>query len=210
MENERKYFLINLLIQKDQDLTKNTINLKNIQNINKLANLLINIYSYKISREDAKIYTLIQKLSEITVLYNKMNENKDEYLEDNAFKKLFIDPFIESWNKIKDKCIKYKCNALKNGKEEGKPLDLSIDSALSYFLVDIGEQDGGMFLASAYENLIDWQNKLINLIIERNKENGILNIYIPQLVFLHLPHCEPQSQELRTRHTTHHTASTFQ
>ena len=181
MENERKYFLINLLIQKDQDLTKNTINLKNIQNINKLANLLINIYSYKISREDAKIYTLIQKLSEITILYNKMNENKDEYLEDNAFKKIFIDPFIESWNKIKDKCIKYKCNALKNGKEEGKPLDLSIDSALSYFLVDIGEQDGGMFLASAYENLIDWQNKLINLIIERNKENGILNIYIPQL-----------------------------
>jgi len=49
-------------------------------------------------------------------------------------------------------------------------------------LVDTGDSDGGIFLASAYEHLIEWQNKIINLIKEQNKNNeGILSIYLPQL-----------------------------
>ena len=93
-------------------------------------------------------------------------------------KKNFVFPFIETWNQIKDKAIQYKCMILKNEKEEKKPLDFTLETILSYFLVDIGEQDGGMFLASAYEHLISWQNEIIHLIIEKNKDNGILNSYI--------------------------------
>ena len=38
-----------------------------------------------------------------------------------------------------------------------------------------------MFLASAYENFIGWQNGIINLIIENSKRNGILNSYSAKL-----------------------------
>ena len=70
---------------------------------------------------------------------------------------------------------------LKHGDVKGKPLDMNIDNNLSYFLVDRGDEDGGIFLASAYEHLIEWQDKIINIIIEKNKNDGILNYYIPQL-----------------------------
>ena len=180
-ENADKYFLINLLLQKEQEITKNAINLNNIQNLNKLGNILINIYSYKISRDEAKNFKLSQKLGEITSLYNQMNQEKNKPLSEKDFQKKYIDPFIESWDKIKDKCIQYRCTILKNEKGVGKPLDINMDSKLSYFLVDTGDQDGGIFLASAYEHLIEWQNKIINIIIERNKNKGMLNMYIPQL-----------------------------
>ena len=179
-ENEKKYFLINLLIKKDQEITKDAINLKSIESLNKLGNILINIFSYKISREEAKIVKFNDKLPEIYNLYNKM-DNLDEIKNEDDFKKKLIAPFLESWDNVKSKSIQYKCMILKNGKQFGVPLDINMDNYLSNFLVDVGEQDGGIFLASAYEHLIEWQNKLINLIIEQNKENGILNSYIPQL-----------------------------
>ena len=58
---------------------------------------------------------------------------------------------------------------------------MNIEKCLSYFLVDIGDKDGGMFLASAYLNFIDWQNKFLNDIISKNKIKGILNSYISQI-----------------------------
>ena len=180
-ENE-KYFLINLLINKNQDITKDALNLKHIVNLNKLGNLLIKIFSYKISREEAKTATLKDKLPEIINLYKKLYNSKsqnEQGIED--FKNEFINPFLKSWEQIKSKAVQYKCMLLKHGNEEGKPLDLNLDNSLSYFLVDIGDKDGGIFLASAYEHLIEWQNRIINIIIEKYKNNGIFNYYIPQL-----------------------------
>ena len=58
---------------------------------------------------------------------------------------------------------------------------MNVNLSLNYFLVDDGESNGGMFLAAAYEKMIDWQNSLLNLIIEKNNINGILNEYISQL-----------------------------
>ena len=180
-KNEQKYFLTHLLINKDQEITKDTINLKHIENLNNLGNILINIFSYKISRDEAKKVKLNQKLSEINELYNKINQDQVELSDEDKFKQTYIEPFIKSWDQIKSKSVQYKCIVLRNGNIEGKPLDISIDSKLSYFLADIGDQDGGIFLASAYEHLIEWQNRIINIIIEKNKNNGILNSYIPQL-----------------------------
>ena len=98
-------------------------------------------------------------------LYNKM-DNLDEIKNEDDFKKKLIAPFLESWDNVKSKSIQYKCMILKNGNQLGVPLDMNIDNNLCYFLVDVGDQDGGIFLASAYEHLIEWQNKIINLIID--------------------------------------------
>ena len=48
-DNKKKYALINLLINKDIEVTKNAIKMKNLISINKLTNLLLNIYSYKMN-----------------------------------------------------------------------------------------------------------------------------------------------------------------
>ena len=174
-ENRDKYFLINLLLQKDEEMTKDTLNLKAIENLNKLGNILINIFSYKISREDAIKVTLSEKLEEITSLYSRIEQNENYKKEE--FIKTFIEPFIQSWNKIKYKSIKYKCHDLNNK----QPFDMKLENNLSNFLTDNGDEDGGMFLASAYENLINWQNKIINIIIEKNKKEGIHNSYVSQI-----------------------------
>ena len=62
-----------------------------------------------------------------------------------------------------------------------KPLDMNIDNALCYFLVDDGDKEGGMFLAAAYQNYIIWQNNFINEIISKNDIKGILNSYVSKL-----------------------------
>ena len=53
-ENEDNYFIINTLIKREDDFTKDVMNMKNLININKLSNTLLTIYSFKISREDGK------------------------------------------------------------------------------------------------------------------------------------------------------------
>ena len=165
------------MVKKEQEITKDAINLKNVENLNKLGNTLINIFSYKISRDDAKNVKLNDKIVEINSLYNQMNQN--ELSNDEDFKKEFIEPFLKSWEQLKKKSVQYKCIVLRD--EKAGPLDMDINNNLAYFLVDIGDQDGGIFLASAYEHLIEWQDRIINLIIEKNKDNGLLNSYIPQL-----------------------------
>ena len=180
-ENENKYFLINLLIKKEQDMTKDALNIKSIESINNLENLLINIFSYKISRDEAKKQKLKDKLDYIYESYIKMDDQEEQQKSEDDFKKELIEPFFKSWDNIKSKSIQYKCMILKNEKGEIKPLDMNEDNDLSYFLLDKGDNGGGMYLASAYDHLIEWQDKIINIIIEKNKESGILNSYIPQL-----------------------------
>ena len=101
-ENEEKYALINMLINEDEDLIKNARKLKNLIPINNLSNILLDIYSYKISRDEAKTKTLRNEI-----------KNIEEILKDNEpFDKTFVSPMIESWDKIKEKCIQYKCRNL--------------------------------------------------------------------------------------------------
>ena len=173
-DNIRKYALINLLINKENNLTKNAICLKCLNNINKFANLLLNIYSYKISRDDAKIRKLTDELQ---FIMNNYNEIYNSSINDkNAFINKYINPFIQSWNQIKDKLLEY------NGRIIGdRPLEISINNPVSNFLVDDGDKYGGLFLASAYENMIEWQNQFIDVIISKNNRSGILNNYIYQL-----------------------------
>ena len=153
------------------------MNMKNLANINKLSNLLLKIYSYKISREDAKSKKLKNELSKILDDYKKINNDQ---ITEEIFCDEYIAPFINSWNQIKDKAVQYKCKVLRDINNGEKPLDITDESLLCYFLIDDGEKNG-LFLASAYEQFIEWQNGFIDDIISQNKLSGILNSYVPQL-----------------------------
>ena len=179
LENKKKYALTNILINKNLDINKGAIKMKYLNNINKLGNLLLNMYSFKISREKGKNTTLKKELNEIIEIYNEINSLKIN--DEEEFIKEYITPFLESWKEIKDKSIQYKCKLLVNFENGEKSKDLSLESPLCFFLVDDGDQDGGMFLASAYQNFIEWQNKFINDIISKNSIKGILNSYVPKL-----------------------------
>ena len=178
-ENKNKYALINALINIDSDLIKNAKKMKYLKHINKLANLLLNIYSYKISRENAKVKTLQEELSNII---NNLNEiNKQKQWTEQAFIDEYVVPFKKSWDEIKNKSVQYKCRILRDLDRGEKPLDIDINNTLNYFLVDDGDKEGGMFLASAYSNFIEWQDQFIDDIISKNNMTGILNSYVSQL-----------------------------
>ena len=175
-ENENKYFLINTLIKKEDDLTQNVINMKSLSNINKLSNTLLNIYSYKISRDDGKNLKLKDQIDNIIESYNEMNPIKID--RPNIFIEEYIEPFIKSWDMIKSKSVQYKCRLLRDLEAGQQPLDMTIDLPLCFFLVDDGDKDGGMFLASAYQHFIDCQNNFIDIIIGNNRLKGIHNIVV--------------------------------
>ena len=178
-ENKNKYALINILINKDSELTKNAKNMKSLFAINKLVNLLLAIYSYKISREDSKLKKLDEEIPNIISIYNEMNTIK---INDNeSFISEYISPFIQSWNEIKSKSVQYKCRVLRDLEKGEKPYEMKIDNLLCDFLVDDGDKEGGMFLAAAYQYLIESQNTFIDNIISKNNIKGILNSYVSQL-----------------------------
>ena len=177
-ENENKYILINTLIKKDEDFTHDLINMKNLSNINKLSNILLSIYSFKISREDGKRFIFKNQLDHIIEIYNEINPDK---IKEEDFIKNYFEPFIKSWDLIKSKSVQYQCKILRDLEKGEVPLDMNIDLPLCYFLVDDGDMDGGMFLASAYQHFIEWQNNFIDIIISNSKIKGIHNSYISQL-----------------------------
>ena len=178
-ENEKNYPLINLLLRKDEDLTQNAINMKSLENLNKLSNLLIKIYSFNISREDAKEKIFKKEWGDIIDKYNNINK-KMIFNNEAEFEKEYVKPFIQSWDIIKKKCIQYKCKILGENKKQ-QYLNMDANLPICFFLVDNGDIDGGMYLASAYQHLIEWQNAFLDLIISQNGLNGILNSYISQL-----------------------------
>ena len=178
-ENEKNYPLINLLLRKDEDLTQNAINMKSLENLNKLSNLLIKIYSFNISREDAKEKIFKKEWGDIIDKYNNINK-KMIFNNEAEFEKEYVKPFIQSWDIIKKKCIQYKCKILGENKKQ-QYLNMDANLPICFFLVDNGDIDGGMYLASGYQHLIEWQNAFLDLIISQNGLNGILNSYISQL-----------------------------
>ena len=174
--DQKKYVLINSLL--NQDLINDIKKLNCLNSINNLTNILLKKYNSKISRENAKKILFRDEIKEITYFYNyTISEN---YLQISQFEKYFVKPFFDSWEIIKTESVRYKCIDLYLGKAEN-PLDMNKNLTLNYFLVDDGEIDGGIFLASAYEKMINLQNNFINLIISKNEIDGPLNKYISQL-----------------------------
>ena len=122
---------------------------------NEFTNFMVENYSFKISRDDAK---------------KKILQN-EEIFDNEEFKKKFT-KFIKAWREIKDYAIKYQC------RPEMPVKNLSSEDPLIYFLNDDGELGYGMYLAAACQNFISWQNSFLQPIIDVNTSNGILFSYI--------------------------------
>jgi hypothetical protein len=119
---------------------------------------MVDNYSFKISRDDAK----------------KRELSKEEIYQNDAYKKKFNN-FIKSWNEIKSEAIKYQC------RPEMPVKSLNANDKLIYFLNDNGELLFGMYLAAACQNFIEWQNTFLLPIVEINAFNGILHHYVDNI-----------------------------
>ena len=121
---------------------------------------------------------LIDEIQKIVEKYNNINNTN---INEDEFNSYSISSFIQSWDVIKKNSVQYKCRVLRDLDKGQKPYDMKLDNLLCDFLVDDGDKEGGMFLAAAYQFLIEAQNTFINNIISKNDINGVLNSYIGQL-----------------------------
>ena len=150
---EQIYPLLNYYIIEDKNDQQKYYNLlKYLPDFNKFVNLMIDKYSYKITREEA----------------SRIELRKEEIYNDFEFKNIF-NKFILSWNKIKTYAIKYKSYS------EMPSINLCERNTLNCFLNDEQTIYGGMYIASALENFISWQNKIIDELIEKFKINENLS-----------------------------------
>ena len=132
--------------------------MKYLPEFNDFTNYILDYYSFKVSRDDAK-----KKILE-----------KEEIFDDPNFKTRF-NRFIDAWYCIKDDAIKYKC------RPEMPIKKLSRSDKLINFLNDDGELQGGMYIAAACQNFITWQNSFLQPIIDSVRYNGILHYYVNNL-----------------------------
>ena len=125
---------------------------------NEFVNYMVDYYSFKISRDDAKK----------RVLANEPIVKELDF--DNKFK-----GFIGAWNEIKPNATKYIC------RDQMPVKDLSKNDKLIYFLNDEGELGNGMYLSAGCQKFIEWQNNFLQPIVNANEVNGILYHYVDNM-----------------------------
>ena len=145
-----EYPVLNSIV--NNELFEKLKKLRCISLINPFVNQMINKYSFQISRNDAK-----EKIIDDT------DTTSNEYYE-----------FQKGWAIIQNDANQYGCHQL-------PPLDdLFKIKNLNYYLNDNMELSGGMYIASAYDRMINWQNELLNSIalkegrISNNEKNMIM------------------------------------
>ena len=151
-----KYCLLNQILIRNEEYRL----IDNILNINKLVDILYKKYNNKIEREQAKEKPILECFE----------QNEREEIINKVLK-----PYINSWDKIKSKCTRYLC------RPNMPVLNLTTSHKLNYFLPDDGELGGGMYLASAYSNIINWQNSFIEIIKDSIGPDSILSPFLYQL-----------------------------
>ena len=154
MNSKEKYPLISQILSNNQDIHK----LKHLIPFKEFTNYMIDSYSFKISRDDAK-----KRILKDEPITKELDFN-------NKFKE-----FIGAWNEIKDNATKYLC------REEMPVKSLSINDKLIYFLIDDGELCNGMYLAAAFQKFIEWQNAFLEPIVNANDVSGILHHYVDNI-----------------------------
>ena len=151
---QKKYPVLSYYIREDNP---EKFLIKYLPEFNNFCNYMIDYYSYKISREDAtkKILT-----TEEIYIHNKQNF-KEKF---NTFKNI--------WKELRPYATKYGC------RDEMKPIDLTEDLPIAYFLNDNGDIGKGMYIAAAYENFIEWQNNFLDSLIENTGQSKNLKKYV--------------------------------
>ena len=131
--------------------------LENFHLINPFVTFMLDKYSNKISREEAKKRTIKGEL-----------ENNEE------MKKLF-EKFKKGWKNIYKNLSNYDC---------ADPLpekNITEDDCLAYCLNDNLENDYGKYIATAYKDFITYQNEFLKPLIENNSNNEYLYPYSNQI-----------------------------
>lgn len=159
MENQYKMYpvLSNYLSKKDAVRL-----LPNLIKINKFANAMLNKYSYKIDRVEAKKQ----------IIRSAISENKD--LNDESYNQ-FEEGWNEMINEMDEGIIKYKC------RPEMKKMVLTREHPLSYTLNDDDEIGFGMYLAALYQYFAELQNSFLKSICEFLGESGPLHFFRSQI-----------------------------
>ena len=148
-----KYPVLINYINAIQDKSVNILQYFN--NINPFVNYVLEKYSNKISREEAKKIKI-----------------KDELNNDNEMKRLFIQ-FKEGWNNIYENLSNYDCH----GRLPEK--NITENDCLAFCLNDNFEDNYGKYIATAYKDIITYQNNFLKNIIENNANmnKDYLNCY---------------------------------
>ena len=153
---EKDYPLISAYISKRN---KEKFLIKYLPDFNEFCNYMIDHYSYQVTREYAS---------------EKKIKDEEIFRNDENFKQKF-DIFVDNWENLKT----YETNF--SFKEEMPVIDLNENTPLAYFLLDDGELGKGMYLAAAYQNFIEWQNSILDKLIESLKQSGILHHYVKNM-----------------------------
>ena len=132
-----------------------------VEKYNEFCNFMIDNYSFKISREEAKRVSLYDQ----PIIRRIMNRARRNLIEN----------FFDAWEEIGPKAIQYKSN------KKMEPKNLTYGDRLAYFLNDINESGYGMYIAAGYEYLIKVQNEFINFILEHGKDKSYLQLYFENL-----------------------------
>ena len=154
---EKKYPLINNYIRKDNP---EKFLIKYLSEFNEFSNFMIDYYSYKISRKDAAQ----KKIKDEDLYKNNIHNFKDKFKS-----------FIKIWENLKSYSTKFEC------RDEMPPIDLNENKEIAFFLNDDGDIGKGMYIASTYENFIQWQNNFLDAIIEQTKHSGILHHFVKNM-----------------------------
>ena len=122
--------------------------LRNLNLINPFVNYMMNKYSYKITRDEAKNLSIETELT---------TENE---------KKLFAQ-FQEGFNNVSSIAVKYAC------KPEMPEISISASDSIAYCLNDDGDYGYGMYLAALYEKFIGYQNTFLRNVTNTNEMKEI-------------------------------------
>ena len=153
---EKKYPLLNSYLFIENDCKEL---IKYLPDFNKFVNFMIDNYSFKITREEASHTRII----DLDIYKNNQH----------GFKNMF-EKFVSIWNCIGKFAKRYQCTEL-------APIYLNEDLYLHYFLNDNSGRYHLMYIATALENFISWQNKFLDDLIENLKDGGILHSYVKSM-----------------------------
>ena len=158
-KNYKEEYPLLYIYLKESKVNSNVKKLKYLPDFNEFNNYMIDYYSFRVSREEAK---------------DKILKQEELFTQQNFENRLFKN-FLKSWNKIKKNATKYK-----DYPEMGVK-DLTSEDKLIYFLNDVNEQGYGMYLASAYQNFINWQNGFLKFIIQQGRGKNVFNNFIDNM-----------------------------
>ena len=154
---DKKYPLLANYIREDNP---EKFLIKYLPEFNEFSNLMIDYYSNKISRKEAS---------------NRIIKEEKLYKKDQYRFKQKLESFIKIWEKLKPFATKY------GQREEMPQIDLDENRSIAYYLNDDFDIGKGMYIASAYQNFINWQNDFLDSIIKHSKKSGLLHYFVENM-----------------------------